>query len=111
MRLSSLLMSTCIILFSYFASAAAVSSELDNQLCERMLGLTLKSREPLDFDRGAGLSMRGFLGAAPSLTLDTNAELSAKGIFFWGHSFAVMKSLEEAEAHDKKFEGSRRSCT
>lgn len=83
---------------------------LNRRICEQMLGLTLLSAEPVpEFDLTAGLGMRGFLGAYPVLT-DENRErvggyLSSQGVMFWGHSFAVKKTIEEARAHDSQFNG------
>jgi len=89
-------------------SWAAHSPELNQKLCEQMLGVTLISAEPgqvPEFDLMAGLGMRGFLGAYPEATGANAAHLASQGVMYWGHSFAVKKTLAEAEAHDAQFQG------
>jgi len=82
------------------------TKELDQRLCEGMLGTTLLSAEPnFEFDLMAGLGMRGFLGAYPESTGTEAAAFATKGVMFWGHSFSVKKSVEEAKAHDAQFKG------
>lgn len=76
--------------------------------CEQMLGLTLKSGrpgEPVQFDLSAGMSMRGFLGSYPEVSSEREVELASDGVYYWGQSFAVRRSLEEAHAHDVNFKG------
>lgn len=90
------------------SALAQNSAELNQQLCARMLGLTLTSAvpgQPLEFDRMAGMGMRGFLGSFPESTAPEAAPLPAQGLNFWGQAFAVKKSLAEAQAHDLKFHG------
>ncbi len=93
---------------SLFSSPAYSTQDdgLSRRICEQMLGLTLVSAEPVpEFDLMAGLGMRGFLGAYPEATSENSAHLSSQGVMFWGHSFSVKKSIEEAQAHDAQFKG------
>jgi Leu/Phe-tRNA-protein transferase len=87
------------------SAPAFANTELNQKICEKMLGTTLVSAQPLEFDLNAGLGMRGFLGAYPEATGDNSVLLASQGVMFWGHSFAVKKSLAEAQAHDAKFTG------
>lgn len=84
---------------------AFANSALEQKLCEQMLGLTLVRATPPEFNLNAGLGMRGFLGAYPKATADVAASLAQQGVYFWGHSFAVKKTLAEAAAHDVQFKG------
>lgn len=80
---------------------------LNAELCELMLGHTLRSVSATDFvfDVNKGLGLRGFLGSYPPANAQ-NAELAAKqGAFYWGHSMAVRRSVDEARAHDSQFHG------
>jgi Leu/Phe-tRNA-protein transferase len=53
----------------------------------------------------SGFGMRGFLSAFPQPSAEAAAKLASQGVMFWGHSVAVMKSIEAARAHDQKFSG------
>ncbi len=74
------------------AGAAISSSE-----CETALTLA--------FDLDQALGMRGFLSSNPEPNPENNAKAAAQGVFHWGHSIAVVESIEIARAHDSRFRG------
>lgn len=90
-------------LFPSFGFSARKSKQAIN--CEKLLGLTLVQLDPLEFDVMAGLGLRGFLGAFPKASPEVTAQLAKAGVMYWGHSFAVKRSIEEAREHDAKFRG------
>lgn len=75
--------------------------------CEALLGLTLTSVKNgvYEFDKFSGQYMRGLLGAFPAETDPAAAAIKKEGIFRWGHSIAVVRSIEEARVHDAHFKG------
>lgn len=89
----------------FVSARASASTALQQAACEKMLGLTLISAEPAEFNLNAGLGMRGFLGSYPAVRADVAAALARQGVYFWGHSFAVKKTIAEARAHDENFDG------
>lgn len=75
--------------------------------CEALVGLTLTSVKNgiYEFDKFSGQYMRGMIGAYPPETDKAAAAIKAEGIFRWGHSIGVVRSIEEARAHDAHFKG------
>lgn len=100
-----------IVLMAVFAPSSWAKDEgdesLQQEICERMLGYTLKSVDnglPI-FDLRNALGMRGFLGSYPKPTVEASAAAFSQGAFDWGHSMAVRKSVREAAEHDAQFTG------
>ncbi len=74
------------------------------QAFERQLFFT-KRKMGLEYVRASGLGQRGFLDSSPEQTAENSEKYEAMGIHWWGHSFAVKKTIEEAREHDSKFTG------
>lgn len=68
--------------------------------CELLLGVTLRQASPPIWDLHSGWSNRGALGHLPARTTETEKIAGDQGIFWWGQSMGVAKSIEEARAHD-----------
>jgi hypothetical protein len=68
--------------------------------CDVILGDTLASTEPAIWNIHRGWSNRGALGNRPKRSPETEVMAGQQGVFYWGQSIAVAKSIEEARKHD-----------
>ena len=99
-----------LLFFSFFTVVSA--TEMGGQAnlpstdyCARYLGRTIldvDGPESVSYNLVGALGNRGYLGQFPAKNARTEAHAQNQGVFWWGHSFGIQPSIEEARKLDIK---------